>query len=112
MGPNIESCRAFRPRRSIIDLLAGAGLDTENIFIRVHPGELVFLNGLLESYDDLAVVKTLAPADGVAVVMASPGGGTTVRAVLDSVANEVGLEYLNPEGRQLEAYLEKIHALE
>jgi len=85
-------------------------MDTVNIFIRLPRKDLVFLCGLIESYDDLGIIKTLDPAAGIAVIMASPRAGGTVRRLLDSVAEEVGLEILDEE-RWSALFMEKIYGL-
>ena len=85
--------------------------DTVNIFIRLPGKDLVFLCGLIESYDDLGIIKTLDPADGLAVIMTSRRGEETVRGVLNSVAEEVGLEILGEEERWNALFREKIYGL-
>ena len=87
-------------------------MDTVNIFLRVPAKELVFLCGLIESFDDLAVIKTLDPASWIAVVMTPPESVGTVSRLLDSVAGEIGLELL-PEGDRLSSlFEEKIYGLD
>ena len=85
--------------------------DTANIFIRLPGKDLVFLCGLMESYDDLGIIKTLDPAAGIAVIMTSLQGEGTVREILNSVADEVGLEILGEEKRLNALFREKIYGL-
>ncbi len=85
--------------------------DTANIFIRVRREELVFLNGVIESFDDLAVVKTLDAGQGIAVVMTTPGEEGAVRRILDSMAGDIGLEYLHPDDDVSALYREQIYGL-
>ncbi len=86
-------------------------MDTVNIFLRVPRKELVFLCGLIESFDDLAVIKTLGPVSGVVVVMTPPESAGTISRLLDSVAGEVGLERLTGEERLSSLFEEKIYGL-
>ncbi len=87
-------------------------MDTSNLFIRVDRKDLVFLNGLIESYDDLAVIKTLSAPEGLAVIMISPGREETVRALLASLSPEVTVEFVTPDVDELSRCLEKIYELE
>jgi hypothetical protein len=86
-------------------------MDTVNIFIRVPRKELVFLSGLIESFDDLAIIKTLDPAAGIAVVMTPPESAGTISRLLDSVTGETGLERLTGEEHLSTLFEEKIYGL-
>lgn len=85
--------------------------DTVSLYLRVPREELVYLNALLESYDDLGVIRTLDPAAGVAVLMVSPGQAETARALLVSLAGETGLEILQPDESELARWGEQIYEL-
>jgi hypothetical protein len=89
-----------------------AGLDTLTVFIRVRREDLVYLNGLLETHDDLCIVKTLEPADGVVAVMTVSDRQTEIRLLLGRLALEVPIEFLEPAGEELARWEGKIHALE
>jgi hypothetical protein len=86
-------------------------MDTVTLVLRVPLEELVFLNGLLETYDDLAVVKTLDPPAGIVALLVSPGMRETAERVLDSLAGELKIERLDPADPSIVPLLEKIHAL-
>jgi hypothetical protein len=86
-------------------------MDTVNILLRMPREDILFLNGLLETYDDLTVTKTLDPSSGLVVLMTSPGREGTVRSILESLAGEVGLEILDPADPAVVPFLDKIHAL-
>jgi hypothetical protein len=86
--------------------------DTVDILIRVPREEIVALSGLLETYDDLALAKTLDPATGLAVLMTGPGQEETLRALLDSLAREYRITLADPSAPDVAPFLEKIHALD
>lgn len=87
-------------------------MDTVNLFIRIDRENIVFLNGILEAYDDLAVLKTIDPDAGLAVIMITPGCEQTVRAILQSIALEAALEIVDPPEDGLARYREQIYGLE
>lgn len=84
--------------------------DTVHLYLRVPRRELVFLNGLLESFDDLTVVKTLDAAAGIVVMMTTPSQETLLRRVLEAAAAETGLEIIEPDAADLARYESLIHA--
>jgi hypothetical protein len=86
--------------------------DTVNLFVRLRREELVYLNGVLETYDDLAVLKTLDTGAGVAVLMVPPRQEQTLRELLSSLAGELGLEHLEPDPPDRRRYEELIYGLE
>ncbi len=85
--------------------------DVELLYVRLPPESLVLLNGLLEAYDDLAVIRTLEPARGIAVIMATPGESAMVRRVIASETAALGVEYLEPEPADRHRWEEIIHGL-
>ena len=86
-------------------------MDTVNIFIRIPPEELVFLCGIIESHDDLAVVKTLDSNAGLAVIMTSPGFKDSLISLLQSIADDTRLEILQQEEKWAALFREKIYGM-
>jgi hypothetical protein len=88
--------------------------DAPVILLRVAREDLAFLNGLLETYDDLAVIRTLDPPRGLAALMVSPGEEETVRGLLESLARdgEARFEVLaEPDEATLNLAHRTLHAL-
>jgi hypothetical protein len=86
-------------------------VDTVSLYLRVAREELVYLNGLLETYDDLGVLRTLDAGEGIAIFMAGPDQEETARALLDSLAAETGLELIQPDEAQRERWEEQVYEL-
>jgi hypothetical protein len=83
--------------------------DTVSLYLRVPRVEMVYLNGVLETYDDLGVLRTLDAGEGIAVFMASPDLEETARALLGSLAAETGLEQFQPDEADLTLWGEQIY---
>jgi len=62
--------------------------DATRVLLRVAPGRIAELHGIVEGYDDLAVVRTLRPAEGLLEILVSPGREAEFRALLAALAGE------------------------
>jgi len=47
---------------------------SSRVLIALPPGEIAYFHAVLEGYDDLAVMRTLSPEEGIVEVYVSPGG--------------------------------------
>lgn len=47
--------------------------DATRVLLRVAPAQIVDLHAILEGYDDLGMMRTLRPAEGLVEVWVSPG---------------------------------------
>jgi hypothetical protein len=57
----------------------------EPIFLRLHPGDIALAKFLLESYEDLGIVRTLDRRAAVIVVLAVSDFVAEVHAVVDEL---------------------------
>jgi hypothetical protein len=62
--------------------------EAERILLTVPPAEIAYFHAVLEGYDDLAVMRTLSPAEGLVEVYVSPGGGDEFRRLLAALRAE------------------------
>ncbi len=66
-------------------------MDTSRKILRVDRKEINYLRTTLESYDGMAVVKTIDPHEARIEIMISPGCEDLISEVLDSLAKDEGL---------------------
>ncbi|MBI3014079.1 MAG: DUF4911 domain-containing protein [Candidatus Tectomicrobia bacterium] len=62
--------------------------------IQIPKREIVYLHGLLEAYEGLAVVRTIDPLQGIVELLASPSFAEEVEEVLKNIALEIPLRIL------------------
>lgn len=55
------------------------------IFIKVPTRKIAFLTKIIEGYDNLGVVSTIDPDEGIVRIMATPNTLITVRNILESL---------------------------
>jgi hypothetical protein len=67
-------------------------LDVVPICLRVDPGDIALIKFVMESYEGVAVVRTLDRRAAVIVVLAVPDSVPTARAILASLAEHVRWE--------------------
>lgn len=67
-------------------------LDVEAIFLRVDPRDIALIKFVIESYEGVAVLRTLDRHEAVIVVLAVPDCVPAVRAILASLAETVAWE--------------------
>jgi len=70
--------------------------DVVPIFLRVPRVEIGYVKFLFESYEGIAVLRTLDRHEAVLVVLAVPDFLADTERVLDALAREIGCERLAP----------------
>jgi hypothetical protein len=70
--------------------------DVVPIFLRVPRAEIGYVKFIFESYEGIAVVRTLDRHEAVLVVLAVPDFLADTQRVLDALAGEVGCERIAP----------------
>ncbi|MBI4517475.1 MAG: DUF4911 domain-containing protein [Deltaproteobacteria bacterium] len=66
------------------------------IYLRVAPGDIALLKFLIESYEGIAVVRTIERRAAVIVILAVPDFLSTVRAALTAAAQWIAYEEVPP----------------
>ena len=74
-------------------------METNKYIFRADRKELNYLRLIIESYDGMAVVKTLDPHEALIELCVSPGCDTIALELIDSLKKYEGihLEYINPK---------------
>ena len=60
----------------------------------IKPEDICFLNGVLEGYDDMAVLKTLDSSQGLVQILASPYYQDEIHELLHSLQSEILLSFI------------------
>lgn len=64
------------------------------IFIKIALEDLVYLKSILESYDELGIIRTLNRARGEIVILAVAGNVSELQQVLAAVKTEIDFEII------------------
>lgn len=75
---------------------AAAGAALHPVFVRVAPEQIVYLKFILESYEDLGVVRTLNASSGDLVVLALESTHEDTTALLQALSREIPLQLIDP----------------
>jgi hypothetical protein len=77
------------------DLVNIISMETVRKIFRVDRKEINYLRTTLESYDGMAVVRTIDPRDARIEIMMSPGCEELISNLLDSLIKNEGLQIEN-----------------
>jgi hypothetical protein len=72
-----------------------APTDSTPVRIKVNPKDIIYVHGIIEAYDHLAVVRTLDNKNGILELLASPSFLEDLHALLNALSGEIALEMLN-----------------
>ena len=67
---------------------AGAPGEAARLLLAVPPPEIAYFHAVLEGYDDLAVMRTLDPREGLIEVFVSPGADEVFAGLLAALRDE------------------------
>ena len=62
--------------------------ESPRLLVAVPPPEIAYFHAVLEGYDDLAVMRTISPDEGVIEVYVSPGREEDFAELLDALRGE------------------------
>lgn len=68
----------------------------EPIFLRVDPGDIALVKFLFESYEGVGIVRTLDRKRAVIVVLAVPDFLPIVRAIIESLREQIDCREVPP----------------
>jgi hypothetical protein len=63
-------------------------MDTIPILIQIPPSEIAYVSFILESYEGVAVARTVDPHQGLVELMVSPDCQEEIREILKDLAQE------------------------
>ncbi len=66
------------------------------VYLKIAPENIVLVKSIIESYDDLGILRTLDADRGEIVVLAVSDTLSTLNALLESIKDEVGFEIIPP----------------
>lgn len=69
-------------------------MDVIRIQARVNKKDIIYVDGLLESYENLAVVRTIDPKKGIIEFLISPSFLSETKELLTALKEEIGLEII------------------
>jgi hypothetical protein len=72
-------------------------METLKILYRIKPRHIAYLRGTVESYDGMAIVKTVDPQAGVVEVRVAPGCEGLIQEIVDHLVRIENLQ-LTPIG--------------
>ena len=81
------------------DLPSTPPVDSIPVRIKVNPKDIIYLHGILEAYDHLAVARTLDSREGTMELLASPFFVTDLHELLHGLSEEMSLEILEDGDR-------------
>ncbi len=62
--------------------------DATRVLVRMPPERIVEFHAILEGYDDLALVRTVAAAEGLVELWVTPGREGELERLLEALARE------------------------
>jgi len=68
--------------------------DAYRIVVKVKREDIVYLNGIFESYDNLAVIRTIDRWESLVESLASPYFVSDVKGILEELKREMSLEII------------------
>lgn len=68
--------------------------DVTHVRIQVDRSNIVYIHGIIEAYDNLAVVRTIDKRDGILELLASPSFLKDLYQVLDDISRTIPLKIL------------------
>lgn len=69
-------------------------METISIKARVRKEDIAYIDGLFESYETFAVVRTIDPAEAVIELLVSPSFISETKDLLEALKEEIDLEIL------------------
>ena len=65
-----------------------APTEAVRLLVTVPPNDIAYFHAILEGYDDLGVMRTLSPGEGLLEVWVSPGREDEFRLLLEALKGE------------------------
>ena len=69
-------------------------MDTQSRYFRIHQKDIAYFKFIVESYEGMAIVRTLDPREAVVELMIAPGWEKDVEQLLEGLRKEIRLEAL------------------
>ena len=97
---------AFRSR------VSSGGAELKPVFLKIAPEDIVYLKSILESYEELGIIRTLNRLTGEVVILALEDTEKPLLEMLEALKGEIDFRIVPPpdipsEDWLLSEYLEK-----
>ncbi len=64
-------------------------MDTQSRYLRLHPKDIAYFKFIIESYEGMAVVRTLNPKEAVVELTVAPGWERDLEKVIEGLKKEI-----------------------
>ena len=71
-------------------------MDTISLIIQIPPEEIAFLSFILESYEGVAIARTVDPHQGLMELMVSPDYQEEMSEILMDLSRQFPIKEINP----------------
>ena len=71
-------------------------MDTISLVIQIPPEEIAFLSFILESYEGVAIARTLDPNQGIVELMVAPDYAQEMREILQDLSRQFPINEISP----------------
>ncbi|OGP84996.1 MAG: hypothetical protein A2Z08_07765 [Deltaproteobacteria bacterium RBG_16_54_11] len=71
-------------------------MDTVSLLIQIPPEEIAFLSFILESYEGVAIARTVDPNEGLVELMVSPDYQEDMREILKDLSRQFPIKERTP----------------
>lgn len=85
-------------------------MDLIEIYLRIRREDIALLKFVIESYEEIAIVRTLDRKKATVVVLAMPDYLQHVRAVLESLREHMDWYEIPPPDEQDDWLMQKVHS--
>ena len=71
-------------------------MDTISLLLQIPPHEIAFLSFILESYEGVAIARTVDPHQGILELMVSPDYQEEIREILKDLSQQFPIKETTP----------------
>ena len=83
-------------------------MNTIQLYFRVNPKDMAFVKFIVESYEGLAVLRTLDPREGIMEWMISPDLVEQAQELIDALRKEISILIISPSDKALREMVNRL----
>ena len=69
-------------------------MESVRIKVKISKKDIIYIDGLFESYENFGIVTTIDPKEGVVELLISPSFLTETKELLEALKKEIGLQVI------------------
>ncbi len=69
-------------------------MESIRIKVKISKKDIIYIDGLFESYENFGIVTTIDPKEGVVELLISPSFLTETKELLEALKKEIGLQII------------------